>query len=143
MSKPVSCQGCPYYHLPFVGRVKNGIIMGDGPQDANVMLIGEAPWKEEQLEGAYFVGKAGSLLNIALAEAGLSRRACYVTNTVKCVTLSPSSEAIEHCKQAHLLEEIKIVQPNVVVAIGGVALEALTGHERITKWRGHLLEVKA
>jgi DNA polymerase len=107
------------------------------------MLVGEAPWKEEFRERAYFVGKAGSLLNIALAEAGLARKGCYVTNAVKCVTLAPSVEAVEFCKQAHLLEEIKIVEPNVVVAIGGIALKALGGHSRITKWRGHLLEVQA
>ena len=116
--------------------------MGDGPLDAQVMLVGEAPWKEEQKERENFVGRAGSLLNIALGEAGLSRRMCYITNTVKCVTLAPGEQAVEHCTRAHLREEIKIVEPNVVVALGNVALYALHGHKDIAKWRGHLLEVK-
>lgn len=134
---------CPLLHAP-------GPIWGEGSPTAKVFLVGEAPWKDEETERRVFVGAAGKVLNIALAEAGLARRDCFIDNVCKCVTLSPTAEAVNTCVNAHLKRQLAAKheygpkeRPNVIVALGGKALSAIKGFEGITKWRGHLLEIES
>lgn len=143
MTKSPACQGCPLADCAVVVAPQQigDVYFGEGPLDARVAVVGEAPWKEEEASGRYFAGKAGALLSIIVANAGLDRKSLYVTNVVKCVTLSPSAEAAAFCRKAHLDRELEHIKPNVVVGLGGVVLGALAGKTRVTKWRGYLLEV--
>lgn len=109
-------------------------VFGEGPADARVMLVGEQPGDAEDLAGRPFVGPAGQLLDAALAEAGLDRRALYLTNTVKHFKFVPRGKARLHAKPDYdevracrpwLEAEIDRVSPEVVVALGATAAGAL------------------
>ena len=142
MRKLPACANCPLHAVDVVApQAIDNVYFGNGPLDADVAIVGEAPWKEELARGEYFVGKAGSLLSIIVASAGLDRKSLYITNVVKCCTLNPPPEAVAHCKAAYLDKELEVVKPNVVLALGNAAMEALTGRWGVTKWRGYLLEV--
>ncbi|MES2316437.1 MAG: UdgX family uracil-DNA binding protein [Pseudomonadota bacterium] len=114
-------------------------VPGAGPARARIMLVGEQPGDQEDLAGQPFVGPAGKLLGSALAQAGLERRAIYLTNAVKHfkweargkrrMHKTPAQREIEAC--AYWLErELALVQPRVVVALGNTALKALSGNPR-------------
>ncbi len=124
---------------------------GDGPADARVAFVGEAPGPDETREGKPFVGRAGVVFNVALKAAGVSRGTVYVTNIVKCMPprkgqphtfRKPTRDEIEFCSSRHLGPELS--NRNVVVALGDVAFQLLTGDgvkRGILKWRGTVMEV--
>jgi len=122
-------------------------VFGVGPRDAELMLLGEAPGVEDALRHEPFVGPAGKVLSVACHLAGVAREKVYITNTVKCLpprrgeSHAPTKEEVEFCKSRWLNEELAEISPRVVVPIGGVALEALTGLRGITEWRGSVMEV--
>ncbi len=114
---------------------------GTGPQHARIMLVGEQPGDQEDLAGKPFVGPAGQLLDEVLAEAGIERRAVYLTNAVKHfkweprgkrrLHKTPAQREIEAC--AYWLEqELAQVRPEVVVALGSTALKAVLGASHVT-----------
>ena len=127
------------------------IVPGVGPQGAKIALVGEAPGRDEEQAHRPFVGASGRLLDQMLANAGISRESCYVTNVVK--TRPPNNDfgvfyvdrqktiptpLLSASIQA-LKEELDLIKPNVVVALGAEPLRALVGHKEITKWRGSIL----
>ena len=104
-------------------------VPGEGPLDANVFLIGEAPGREEDATGAPFVGSAGKILDKALAAARILRSSVFITNVVKCrppANRGPRSDEIESCRP-YLMTQIAAVRPKVVVTLGSTALKALLG----------------
>jgi len=111
-------------------------VLGEGPSDAAVMLVGEQPGDEEDLRGRPFVGPAGQLLDAALAAAGIERQVCHLTNAVKHFAherrgkrrlhRTPDAGA-QHACRPWLDAELKIVRPKVVVALGATAGAALLG----------------
>jgi uracil-DNA glycosylase len=114
------------------------------------MLIGEQPGNEEDLTGNPFVGPAGLLLDKALEAAGIDRSQTYVTNVVKHFKFKragkrrihekPGPKEIEACRP-WLMAEIAMVKPEVVVALGATAAQALIGKEfRVTRQRGQFVE---
>ena len=142
------CRGCPLFR-PGV----KGPVWGKGPKEARLALVGEAPGEEECRYGRPFVGKAGSVLKLGAASAGLSLGLCYITNVVKCMPpgpggrgfRKPTTEEVEACATRWLYPELKEMKPNVVVALGDTALKALVrdGVKRgVTKWRGVVMEAK-
>jgi len=125
-------------------------VLGEGPQKAVVMLVGEQPGDREDREGHPFVGPAGGLLDRALEEAGIDRSQAYVTNVVKHfhfrergkrrIHQRPEAEHIRACRP-WLDAELAVVKPRVLVCLGAVAAQALLGRGvRVTKDRGALLE---
>lgn len=136
-----SCQACGLY------RRATQTVFGEGPRDAEVMLVGEQPGDREDVEGHPFVGPAGGLLDRALAEAGIDRARVYVTNVVKhfkwTQTLGkrrlhakPSVGEIRACRP-WLDQELEAVRPRVVVCLGATAAQALLGGQfRVSKERG-------
>jgi probable DNA metabolism protein len=110
-------------------------VAGSGPLRARIMLVGEQPGDQEDLQGTPFVGPAGALLDEALAEAGVARASVYVTNAVKHfkweprgkrrLHKTPAQQEVLACR-AWLGEELASVQPQVVVALGGTALKSIT-----------------
>jgi uracil-DNA glycosylase family protein len=123
-------------------------VFGEGSAEAEVMLIGEQPGNQEDLEGHPFVGPAGKLLDKALLAAGIARDKVYITNVVKHfnstqrgkwrIHKKPNAEEIAACRP-WLEAEIEIIRPKVVVCLGASAAQALISHDyRVTRQRGEL-----
>ena len=140
------CQGCELFENA------TQTVFGAGSMGATVMLVGEQPGDVEDREGEPFVGPAGRLLDRALAEAGVDRSAAYVTNAVKHFRFKstatgqrrihekPSARHVSACGP-WLAAELAAVEPQIVVALGATAAQALFGAAfRVTKQRGELLE---
>jgi DNA polymerase len=122
-------------------------VFGEGPRTAEVMLVGEQPGDLEDRAGHPFVGPAGKLLDAALTQAGIDRTGVYVTNSVKhfkFVTIErgrrlhkkPTAAEVRACNP-WLQEEIRLLKPRVIVALGATAAQALLGKQfRVTQDRG-------
>jgi DNA polymerase len=125
------CTKCPLH------KFRKRPVPGDGPLDADVMIIGEAPGRYEDEAGKPFVGPAGKLLDYLLSLANLNRKDVYITNVVKCrppKNRDPKPEEISACLP-YLLRQVKIIRPKVIIALGrisGSTLFSLIGK----KWRG-------
>jgi len=115
------------------------IVPGEGPVGARLMFVGEQPGDEEDLAGRPFVGPAGQLLDECLERAGIDRATAYMTNAVKRFKYAPRGKRRMH-QTPHagdithyrwwLAEEIRLVRPKLVVALGATALQALTGRKQ-------------
>jgi DNA polymerase len=126
-------------------------VFGEGPVKARIIMIGEQPGDQEDLVGKPFVGPAGKLLDKALAEAEIERDDVYVTNAVKHFKWKPAGKRRLHQKpnsreiaacRPWLDAEMQIIQPDVVVALGATAAQALMGRAfRVTKQHGEVLTV--
>lgn len=107
---------------------------GDGPKKAYIMLIGEAPGKDEDAQGKPFVGKAGRLLSSILEEFGVKRSDVYIANAVKCrppQNRTPKKPEIQVCRK-YLVEEIRAVDPRLIICMGGTSIRSITGDHRLT-----------
>lgn len=134
VQKNEKCTRCPYYTHKFVPP--------EGPTDADVLIVGENPGRNECREGKPFIGDSGIILNQVLDTVGLDRKSLYVTNAVKCGRAENESEtnpeAIEHCRANFLTQEIIKVKPKIIVPMGNVALQGVLDKKGITKARGLL-----
>ncbi len=135
-----ACRMCP------IGLLDNTAVMGEGPRDAALMIVGEQPGDQEDLAGRPFVGPAGQLLDRHLERAGIDRSTAYVTNAVKHFKFvhrgkrrlhqSPTSKEIDICRW-WIESERAIVQPKLVLAMGASAARGMLGKTvSITKARG-------
>ncbi len=110
-----------------VGRTH--AVPGDGPFDSDLVMVGEAPGKEEDASGRPFVGAAGKILDKALDAARVPRGSVFITNVVKCRppgNRSPRADEIEACRP-YLLTQIAAIRPKVVVTLGSTALRGVLG----------------
>jgi uracil-DNA glycosylase len=118
------CTRCP---LAYAGR--RTIVFGDGDANARLMFVGEGPGADEDASGIPFVGKAGQLLNNMIQAMGLKREEVYIANIVKCrppANRVPEPVEANTCDQ-FLLQQIDVVQPQVIVALGSTAAMYLLG----------------
>jgi len=102
------------------------VVPGDGPCNAKVVFVGEAPGRDEDVRGVPFVGSAGRLLDAALQSAGVSRRKVYCTNIVKCRppdNRKPRKDEVCTCTELYLSSELATVRPTVICALGQTATE--------------------
>lgn len=124
---------------------RTNIVFGTGNKKATVMLIGEGPGADEDREGIPFVGKAGQLMNKALAGLGIKREELYIANIVKCRPPSnrvPEQEEAEACLN-YLRNQVMLVKPKIIVLLGSTALKNIIGKEYgITSSRGKWIERK-
>ena len=137
------CKACPLW--------KRGTqtVFGDGPPNAELMLVGEQPGNDEDLQGRPFVGPASKLLARALEEAGIDRTKVYVTNVVKHFNWEPRGNRRIHKKpnameiaacRKWLEAELAAVKPKVLVCLGATAAQALLGKDfRVSRQRGQLV----
>jgi uracil-DNA glycosylase len=125
-----SCRACPLW------KNATQTVFGEGPSDAEIMLVGEQPGDREDFSGRPFVGPAGLLLDRALADAAVDRKRVYVTNAVKHFKFEPRGKRRLHkrpnageirvCRR-WLLGEIEAVAPQLIVALGATAAQSLAG----------------
>ena len=116
-----NCDSCS------LSNTRNNVVFGKGDQKAKVLIIGEAPGKDEDLSGEPFVGRAGKLLNEILFSMKLSRDNVYITNTVKCRppdNRNPNSDEINSCSR-FLEGQISLISPSIIILLGKVAAERL------------------
>lgn len=141
-----ACRKCP------IGALDNRAVMGEGPQNAALMIVGEQPGDQEDVAGRPFVGPAGQLLDRHLERAGIDRRAAYVTNAVKHFKFvhrgkrrlhqNPSAREIDICRW-WIESERAIVQPRLVLAMGASAARAMLGKTlSIAKARGRPIQLE-
>jgi uracil-DNA glycosylase len=139
-----SCRGCDLY------RHATQAVFGEGSPKARVVLVGEIPGDQEDLQGRPFVGPAGAVLDRALDEVKLPREKVYVTNAVKHfkfertpkrrIHQTPTSGEIQACRP-WLFKELEIIKPEVLVCLGASASKALLGSSfRLLKQRGQFIE---
>ena len=126
-------------------------MFGEGPQHAQMMLVGEQPGDKEDLAGKPFVGPAGQMLDRALEEAGIDRSKVYVTNAVKHFKFvprgkirlhqKPNTPEIKACRQWYE-RELAAIKPDLVVAMGATAAQSVFGKiTPINKNRGRLIDL--
>src|SRR5215213_4381931 len=126
-------------------------VFGEGPQAAEIMLVGEQPGDKEDLAGKPFVGPAGQMLDKALQEAGVDRKKVYVTNAVKHFKFvprgkirlhqKPNTPEIKACRQWYE-RELRSIKPDLVVAMGATAAQSVFGRiTPINKNRGRLIDL--
>lgn len=116
-------------------------MMGAGNKNAKVVLIGEAPGAQEDIEGEPFVGASGELLEDALEKLGYSRDDVYMTNAVRCRpegNATPTVGQIKACND-YLVRELDVIKPKLIVPLGNSALRAVTKKSGITKYCGKSL----
>ena len=110
-----------------LSETRTNVVFGVGRPDADVMMVGEAPGRNEDLEGEPFVGAAGHLLNRLLAEVGMRREEVYIANVLKCRppgNRDPRPDEIESCK-GYLRGQLDLVDPKVVMTLGNFATQLL------------------
>jgi uracil-DNA glycosylase family 4 len=110
---------------PDLAEQATNLVMGDGNLDADIVFIGEAPGKNEDLQGLPFVGAAGKFLNEMLAAAGMERKDVYITNIVK-YRPPNNRDPLPDEKAAfwpYLLKQLQIINPKVVITLGRHSME--------------------
>lgn len=121
-----SCLLCPLH------ATRTNAVPGEGPSSPSIMLIGEAPGRNEDLEGKPFCGSAGSHLDYFLDKANLNRNDIFITSIVKCRPPNnrvPKLEEANACKQNWLLNQIQLLNPKIIGLMGRVAIQHLLGEE--------------
>jgi len=135
------CHGCQRCGLA-AGRTN--VVVSRGNPQAPIMIVGEGPGQQEDEQGLPFVGKSGQLLDKILAAVRLdTEQDVYICNVVKCRppgNRTPSADESAACK-GYLLEQIRLVDPKIILMTGATAMKGLTGEKRgITKIRGQWME---
>ena len=138
--RALACVKCPH-----LASSRKNVAFGVGSIDAQLMFVGEAPGADEDEQGEPFVGKAGQLLTRIIQATGLSRADVYIANILKCRpdtpgqsagNRKPTSDEMATCIP-YLHEQIDLIRPKVIVALGATAVEGLLGKTLgITKLRG-------
>jgi len=114
------------------------LVFSDGNPDARVMLVGEAPGRDEDIEGVPFVGRSGKLLDLMLAAIGLDRSSVYIANVVPWRppgNRTPTPQETQICLP-FITRQIELADPDILVCLGGPSAQTLLGQSGITKIRG-------
>jgi len=133
----IACTRCALY------RTRTHHVFGEGTPDAKLVFVGEAPGREEDLQGKPFVGTAGQLLTRMIEAIGLTREEVYICNVLKDRppgNRTPQPKEIEACLP-FLEQQLAIIRPKVICALGAIAAKALLGPQvSITDVRGKVLD---
>jgi len=123
------CKKCP------LGETRTNFVFGAGSSEAKMMLIGEAPGRDEDLQGKPFVGRAGQLLTKILNAINLERKDVFIANILKCrppKNRDPQRDEIDMCFP-YLVEQIDIIQPKVIVLLGRISSQEILETKESTK----------
>ena len=135
-NRVVSCTNCS------LSKSRTNAVPGNGNYHSDVIFVGEAPGRNEDLQGKPFVGTAGQILSEALEYAGFTRDQVYITNVVKCRppnNRQPITEERTACRP-YLSEELEIIKPKIICILGNTAYSSLLGGSEITKNRGKIVK---
>ncbi|MBD3405839.1 MAG: uracil-DNA glycosylase [Candidatus Lokiarchaeota archaeon] len=142
LSKIVSeiqkCTKCPLH------KTRKNAVPGEGPDNARLMFVGEAPGATEDRTGLPFVGRSGKLLVSLLENIGLSREDVYITSILKSrppKNRSPKKSEIEACFP-FLERQINLIKPEIIVLLGGVAISSIIGPWKLSEAHGKFYEGK-
>ena len=145
-ARALACVKCPH-----LASSRQNVVFGVGNVNADLMFVGEAPGADEDVQGEPFVGKAGELLTKIILATGLKRSDVYIANILKCRpdtpgqssgNRKPTPEEMQTCIP-YLHEQIDLIRPKVLVALGATAVEGLLGKTiGITKLRGNWREYR-
>ena len=130
------CQKCE------LCKTRTKAVPGKGNFDADVIFVGEAPGRNEDIHGEPFVGAAGKRLDMILEDTGIKREDVYITNIVKCrppKNRIPSKQEEEACND-FIKQEIEIINPKIICVMGNTAYGTLLGGKEITKNHGKIVE---
>lgn len=131
------CLKCP------LCKTRTKAVPGDGHFQARCMIIGEAPGKDEDKTGQPFVGSAGRYLDHVLEGSGIQRSDFFITNIVKCRPADnrlPKALEVETCTENYLFRQIELVNPELIVLLGGVAAKKLLGVKKVEEVRGRIVD---
>jgi uracil-DNA glycosylase len=124
-----------------LSKSRTNVVFGVGNRNADIMLVGEAPGENEDLQGEPFVGRAGMLLNQMLLAIGLERNDVYITNVLKCRpprNRDPSPQEVVLCTP-YLKQQIALIKPKVIIAVGRIAAHYLLNtDESMGRLRGKI-----
>jgi uracil-DNA glycosylase family 4 len=135
-SEVISCPLCK------LSRSRINAVPGQGQLSSKIILIGEAPGKNEDEQGKPFVGAAGRVLNQALEKADIKKDEVFITNVVKCRPPGnrvPENDERSICRQ-YLYREISLIEPKIICILGSTAYSSILGGKSITKNRGKIVE---
>lgn len=127
-----SCRNCPLH------QTRRHTVPGEGPADAQVMIVAEGPGEHEERQGRPFVGPSGNVLRQLLESAGVSRDAIFITNVIKCRApnnRAPNAVEIEACRP-FLEQQLDAIKPRVIVPLGSAALNWFRPGSKITREQG-------
>lgn len=134
------CLGCQQCDLC---KTRRNVVFGVGPEDADVLFIGEGPGEQEDRTGEPFVGRAGQFLDQMLSIIGLSRRNCYIGNIVKCRPPNNRDplESEQSACNGWLTAQIELIQPKIIICLGRIAaMKYIDPNFRITREHGRWFE---
>lgn len=132
----IECTKCELY------KTRTNSVPGKGNFKSDVIFVGEAPGRNEDVKGEPFVGIAGQRLNIALDNAGIPRESVYITNVVKCRPPNNRVPTVSERDTCHdyLQKEISIIRPKIICILGNTAFNSILGGSEITKYRGKIVK---
>lgn len=132
----ISCTACE------LSKSRTNAVPGSGSINTEIVFIGEAPGRTEDIQGMPFVGTAGKILSEALAYAGFTREDVYITNIVKCRppdNRRPNRQEMDSCN-SYLQKELEIIRPKIICILGNTAFSSLLNGNAITKNRGKIIK---
>ena len=135
-NRVISCVNCS------LSKSRTNAVPGIGSGKSDIVFVGEAPGRSEDLQGKPFVGAAGMILSEVLEYAGFVRDQVYITNVVKCRppnNRQPIDEERVACRQ-YLSDELQIIKPKIICILGNTAYSSLLGGSSITKNRGKIIQ---
>jgi uracil-DNA glycosylase len=125
-------------------RSRKNAVPGEGPTHAEIMFIGEGPGAREDEQGRPFVGASGKFLDQLLEQAGVTRADVWITNVVKCRppgNRDPLPDEIEICTSHYLQQQIKLVDPSIIVTLGRFSMGLFFKGAKITQIHGQMRKV--
>ena len=131
------CLKCPLH------ASRTAAVPGEGKANAKVMIIGEGPGKKEDQTGRPFVGSAGKYLEHVLKGTEFERADFFITNMVKCrppANRTPKAIEIETCTSIYLFQQIRLINPKLVLLLGSVAVKKMLRLKSVEEARGHVIE---
>jgi DNA polymerase len=133
------CIECPLH------KSRTLAVPGEGSGTAHVLVIGEAPGGKEDQTGRPFVGNAGRYLEHVLEGTGVSREDLFITNIVKCrpaANRTPKTLEVDTCTSLYLFRQIELLNPRIILLLGGTAVKKMLGAKSVEEVRGHFIEHK-
>jgi len=128
-----------------LSRDRTTLVFGVGSSDADLVFVGEAPGRDEDLQGIPFVGRAGQLLTKIIGSIGLTRDEVYIANVIKCRppnNRNPERDEVQTC-EPFLFRQLDVIRPKVVVALGAFAVRTLLDSDQaISRLRGQVYDFR-